>query len=114
MCTQNIRDWRKSTSAEKQVVVAGGPIPLVSNSPYRVTLVLASTGPLSVWVSTDPNMAEGNGFQLSGDSPRIELWIERHGDLVRKQWFAFSAVGALSLNVFEVFLEGSYGYEKPA
>lgn len=101
---------KRSNSSSKFTVIAAGAVAEIAQyNPYRVAIVMGPTGAEGVVINFDSLTANsGPGIGVSIHGGPLALNIKDHGDMVRRQWFAFNAgAGTAAVTVFETFLEES-------
>jgi hypothetical protein len=76
----------------------------VSSSERRVALVFTGPAAGSITISTEPAFSAGQGLMLT-PGMSLQITLDRHGDAVKKPWYALTSAGDMTLGYLEVTLD---------
>lgn len=90
-------------SQERKLTInlGGAPVSIAPASLNRTFLGIMSNS-TAFSISIDPSNDGSQGIQVDA-TKFAELFLYRHGDMVRQEWFAGGLAGATTLTVFETF-----------
>lgn len=117
MCLEDIRIMRQSSGTIHSIAIPATAGLVLSPSPDRIGIFFLPNDAGNYWVSTDSEVAVGQGMEVSPTSGPIYLDVFKHGDFCRRGWFAIGEGGAMTAAIGELLLPDTLtrntGYGKP-
>lgn len=105
MCLEDIKIMAKSNAFMATANISLTAAEILSQSPTRIGVIFNPHNTDSYWVSTDPNVAIGQGIPvLVGQAP-VRLDVFHYGDFCRRNWFGISVAGAIVVAIGELHLQ---------
>jgi len=88
-------------------VPASGNAPEIAGpSPRRVALLFLPVAGTAYTVSTESGVTLNNGLTIQQGGELLELTVERHGEIVRRAWYAIAGTSA-TVSFLETFEDGA-------
>jgi len=96
---------RTSIIRTDTVPSAGAAPEIAGPSPRRVALLFLPSTTTNYTVSTESGVSLNNGLTLAQNGELLELTLERHGEIVRRAWYAIAAAST-TVSFLETFEDG--------
>jgi hypothetical protein len=102
---EDIQIGRQTRTKVSFVGVTAALTPLFPQDPNRIGILISGSGASNGRMGPSNLVTTTQGFRFdnAGNGVYIDLWIERHGEIVTRDWYAVSA-GACTLMIIETFL----------
>lgn len=98
MCMEDVRIGRESQGQYGDAVIATTVTPYVPADPHRIALIMWGPPSGTSELSTNPKFSSGQGFHLGSGEGGVVLDVQRHGDIVRRAWYATHSVGGVNMH----------------
>lgn len=105
MRREDIETMRNAHGVVRSAAVGASSANAVSPNDRRIALVFTGPSEGSITISTEPDVSLGRGLVLT-PGMELQLTVERHGDAVKKPWYAIAEGGASLLGYLEVTFDG--------